>query len=249
MARPSAFEVAWRALCLREIWVRGFLEYPFVCGVDGSRIPIPPGMNEPVHERNASLKAAGIWDRLSSSEESLMRKAVGQWSPQDCTNAAWRAEALGVLVWALGLADSIGPYDSGKPKVATVEALPSDRPVGEFITGSHLREGSEISKARDAAELWHWRARTSALQKSPERIGQLPRGYTLERIIKEAAKQAERHHLLRRIRDDFPAFGGPYRNATSEQLILLTSIAQERHYALNWLCGYADNWDKVPTDT
>ena len=23
----------------------------------------------------------------------------------------------------------------------------------------------------------------------------------------------------------------------------------ERHYALNWLCGYASDWDSVPTDT
>jgi hypothetical protein len=27
------------------------------------------------------------------------------------------------------------------------------------------------------------------------------------------------------------------------------SLAVERHKALNWLCGYAERWDKVPTDT
>jgi uncharacterized protein DUF4272 len=26
-------------------------------------------------------------------------------------------------------------------------------------------------------------------------------------------------------------------------------IAGQRHYALNWLCGYGANWDSVPTDT
>ena len=29
----------------------------------------------------------------------------------------------------------------------------------------------------------------------------------------------------------------------------LTAAVVERHYALNWLCGYASDWDSVPTDT
>ena len=29
----------------------------------------------------------------------------------------------------------------------------------------------------------------------------------------------------------------------------LTASIVERHYALNWLCGYASDWDSVPTDT
>jgi hypothetical protein len=29
----------------------------------------------------------------------------------------------------------------------------------------------------------------------------------------------------------------------------VTAAAVERHYALNWLCGYASDWDSVPTDT
>ena len=29
----------------------------------------------------------------------------------------------------------------------------------------------------------------------------------------------------------------------------VTAAVVERHYALNWLCGYASDWDSVPTDT
>jgi hypothetical protein len=28
----------------------------------------------------------------------------------------------------------------------------------------------------------------------------------------------------------------------------VTAAAVERHYALNWLCGYASDWDSVPTE-
>ena len=42
-----------------------------------------------------------------------------------------------------------------------------------------------------------------------------------------------------------------YRDLTDEEWSSIRSIAFERHFALNWLCGYApDNrWDETPTDT
>jgi hypothetical protein len=27
------------------------------------------------------------------------------------------------------------------------------------------------------------------------------------------------------------------------------ALAEDRHRALNWLCGYAERWDDVPLDT
>ncbi len=48
---------------------------------------------------------------------------------------------------------------------------------------------------------------------------------------------------------DFPAFGKPYALISDEEWQIATSIAQERHAAFNWLCGYSDDWDQVPTDT
>lgn len=48
---------------------------------------------------------------------------------------------------------------------------------------------------------------------------------------------------------DFPAFDKAYREATAEESEVLRSIALERHYTLNWLCGMGEDWDEVPTDT
>ena len=48
---------------------------------------------------------------------------------------------------------------------------------------------------------------------------------------------------------DFPAFGKAYRDLDDDEYARATSIALERHRALNWLCGYASDWDNVPTDT
>jgi hypothetical protein len=30
---------------------------------------------------------------------------------------------------------------------------------------------------------------------------------------------------------------------------LVRSITAERHYALNWICSYSNDWDNVPTPT
>ena len=34
-----------------------------------------------------------------------------------------------------------------------------------------------------------------------------------------------------------------------ETLDLNSSIVQERHYAINWVTYYEDNWDDITTDT
>src|SRR5579871_4960160 len=49
---------------------------------------------------------------------------------------------------------------------------------------------------------------------------------------------------------DFPAFGNPYWDISEEEYSIATSIAVERHQALNWICGRAPNnrWDETPTD-
>jgi hypothetical protein len=48
---------------------------------------------------------------------------------------------------------------------------------------------------------------------------------------------------------DFPAFGKAYSALTEREFVHCAWIAVGRHRALNWLCGYAENWDEVPTDT
>ena len=53
------------------------------------------------------------------------------------------------------------------------------------------------------------------------------------------------------IHDDFPAKGKAYRDLTADEWSEVRSVCAERHYALNWLCGYApgNDWDHTPTET
>jgi hypothetical protein len=51
--------------------------------------------------------------------------------------------------------------------------------------------------------------------------------------------------------DDIRYFDKPFRNLSGEEKQLAKSIIMERHFALNWICGYSkgNSWDDTPTST
>ena len=151
----------------------------------------------------------------------------------------WRGEALGALLWALGLVD-LPPYDTPFSAAETLAARTDE---------AELRPPDEIDGEREAARLWHWRARTSELATD----GALELGWRYASVDQLVAATAMRGHeegvLPPPVRGDFPAFGKTYRHLTPLELAEAHSIAAERHHALNWLCGLGQSWDDVPLDT
>jgi hypothetical protein len=147
-----------------------------------------------------------------------------------------------VLAWAIGKVSEIAPYDepfevprAGKLK----ELLGVEQPV--------LRAEPEIDLARDNAQTWNWRARTTILIAQGQKP---PPGLTFPQIISSVSNEGyKKGWLPKPIGDDFPAFGKAYRDLTEKESYYAYSIAQERHYALNWLCGFGKDWDSVPTGT
>ena len=53
------------------------------------------------------------------------------------------------------------------------------------------------------------------------------------------------------IGEDYPAKGKAFRDLTFEEWSEVRSIIVQRHFALNWLCGFApdNHWDETPTET
>ncbi len=151
----------------------------------------------------------------------------------------WHGEALGTLLWSLELAE-LPPYD--RPFETAVVARTD-------LGGARQREPQDVDLERQSARLWHWRARTTALQ-SRDDI-ELPERYsTFDQLIAATAMRGFEQDLLPApMRGDFPAYGKIYRHLAPEQLIEAQTIAAERHHALNWLCGLGEGWDDVPLDT
>lgn len=154
-------------------------------------------------------------------------------------DAIWSAEALGTLLWALGLVE-LPAYDSpfAAGTVVTVDA-----------SAGRLRATPEIELELDAARLWHWRARTTVLQT----LGnvELPERYsTFEQLVGATAMRGYEQGLLPSpLRGDFRAYGKAYRQLSELEHAEALSIAYERHHALAWLGGSGRSWDDVSVDT
>jgi hypothetical protein len=151
----------------------------------------------------------------------------------------WHGEALGTLLWALELLE-LPPYDRPFDSHAVAHAE---------LGGARLRDAQDVDLERQSARLWHWRARTTALQ-AGEEVELPPRYATFDQLIAATAMRGFEQELLPApMRGDFPAYGKVYRHLSAEQLAEAQAIAAERHHALNWLCGLGSGWDDVPLDT
>jgi Domain of unknown function (DUF4272) len=241
---PSQDVVAYRALCLSALQFRGIFEHAYrTCRELGDEAL------EGLFARAVALKAwisvEGLDLHLSGAERTLFAKDLGTWREQEFLNAIWRNEALGVLLWALGQTAEIPPYDQQFGDVD--QCIAWLEPAPAVLARVRLRPAVEIERARNVAELWNWRARTTRLQQTQWRLA---KRHNLPAVIRRVAHLAyENGDAPAPIKDDFPAFGKPYARLSQREHSEAESIAMERHFALNWLCGYSEDWDSTPTDT
>lgn len=188
----------------------------------------------------------GLEAYQSPKEKALINKPIGTWEKQDTISASWRKESLGVLLWSLSVIDEIPPYDQEFDDFKMVDIVLTN-PTIKFYSTVKLRPKVEIQKARDIAEHWHWRSRTTQIIKQGTTP---PKGYTFDQIIELSATGGFKDGMNPKpINNDFPLFGKAYKNLTDSEYSVATSIAVERHFGLNWLIGYSKDWDNTPTDT
>lgn len=192
-------------------------------------------------EAHRWLRRENLADSLSIGERTLVAKPLEDWSEQESSAVGWRDEAAGVLLWAISAVDELPGYDTRFDSIPSL--VPLLAPTADFRLAASLRPAEEIVRARDLAELWHWRSRTTQLRRDGD-------GSESDAGVRQSAASAHAAGAIPEpIDGDFPAFGKAYRDLDDEEQANATAIALERHRALNWLCGYASDWDNVPTDT
>lgn len=248
---PTAQAVAQRVLCLHALIRRGQIEAALMVSDKAAKFKGESGPKALAAEAkriNAWLKDEGLWVAVSEREKVSLKKRPGAWSARELKDWGWRMEAFCVLAWALGLVSKIAPYDVQQDTQASFKQVPLLRPVRRFVSRAKLRPEVKVRAAREIAENWLWRARTTMIRKQPEKYPPPP-GWTYEKIIKAAATHWEKQGLFKAIKGDYPALGKSYARLTEDEWQSCLSIATERLYGLNWLCGYASDWDFVPTGT
>lgn len=198
---------------------------------------------------------AGVGPYLSPHERDLAESTMVTMTERQQVEASWRMEAAQVFMWALGLLPALPPYDT-IAKHELLKQIPS-REIPAFIASARLRGQTEIDRARSAAELWHWRSRTRFLIERGDVLQTNDKlkaaGFeSYDDIVRfTASKAAQDGAIPPAIGDDFPVKGKAYRDLTAQEWPGIRSITAERHFALNWLCGYApeNRWDETPTGT
>jgi hypothetical protein len=256
--RPTAEQAAKRLLILKHL---GIYAQAVPHGQRLNSLPdLKPEAKGDLHSIfggmfSAKLREENLWDDVSPKEKELLELHVKDITQQQLVNALWRLEDIQMLMWALGLIPSLPLYDV-QADGELLKQIPSVT-AAEFITSAKLREEKEIDRAREVAEMWHWRSRTRQCQEEgrPCPVTDWMRTAGLssyEEIIRKTAVWAAKDGKLPKcIDEDFPVNGKAYRDLTLDEWSMVRSITMERHFALNWLCGYApDNqWDNTPTET
>jgi hypothetical protein len=203
----------------------------------------------------ALARAGGNANAFSPWEREFLTEASAAANQQNLVQASWRVEALGVLLWSLHRIPWLpAPDEQFTHDIA--DKIPADAD-GFFKTAS-LRPREQLEKQRELAELWHWRSRTRQLIEKGEPFPTMPPNpggpefKSYDDIVRFTAKAGKESGTFAEIVDeDFLARGKAYRNLTAEEWSEVGSITVERHFALNWLCGYApgNRWDETPTGT
>lgn len=148
----------------------------------------------------AWLKAECLWLAVSPSEKRFFEKI--DLTQQDVVDASWRAEALWVLLWALGKTEELSTPCTTVDMPRMIELLPQPLASGvDFLKNAQVRSASEIHEACDDILDIHWSVRDAQLNNR-----EIPNGFD-------------------------------------------SGVVQERHFALNWLTYYDDEWDEITTDT
>jgi hypothetical protein len=261
--RPDAIRVARRLLVLKPLICHGYDAPPrdlmaqLVQRMSGPDLEAMRGKIDE-HDRQmwGRLRDAGLWDELSPNELHFTTRTILDMTAQEQINFTWRMEAAVMLMWALQMIpDAPGLDVPTEPKVLKLIAPAVNVP--EFIAAARLRQEAEIDKERNRWELWHWRSRTRQLieQGAGPDLGAQAKaaGFeTLDDVVRKTAGWAHEQGMLAETLDnDFVVRGQPFRALSAKEWSFVRSCIQERHFALNWLCGHApgNRWDETPTDT
>jgi hypothetical protein len=259
-SRPTAEEVARRLLVLNRVVVHALATPPremlaerMKNWTDDERKEFAKNAESASVGYWGRLRDLGLWHDMSAKEKALASSTAVSMTHKQHLDAMWRLESAQTLMWALGLLTEMPPYDLHAPSEILKE-LPS---VHDLLKAAMLRPQTEIDRARDVAELWHWRSRTRQVIeeghsfRADEQMKAAGIG-SFDDIVRFAAKSAhERGDIPAPIDMDFPVKGKAYRELSAQEWSEVNSITMERHVALNWLCGYARRnlWDETPTDT
>lgn len=202
--------------------------------------------------------------QFTADELDALSATPGAWTTAQHELQGEHVEAIGVLLWALSLHEKFPGYHEpfslpdlqpllGWPADAAM-APRSDKLAGFPYNGSDLLRGitqlrpvESLRTQRAAAECWQWRTKLADVQRAQPTP---PPGHDYGMMIGIAAEEAHAAGAIGRpVQNDFPVNGRPFAKVPEGVQARCAQLAVSRHLALDWLCGYATDWDALPVAT
>jgi hypothetical protein len=166
MPKPDVKAIAARLILLNELQSHAwfFIDEP------------TPQEAEISHQRMlADLRKYGLWSHATNVERELLETpplALGSVSAEGADIYIF-CEEIAVFAWCLGMIEGLPPFDTritddGAPYSKEFSDNSPFSDEFEYVADNYMRRPEqEIEKARDEAELWHWRSRTLGFQRDP----------------------------------------------------------------------------------
>jgi hypothetical protein len=186
------------------------------------------------------LAAHGLWAEAELAERELIRSERGKANPQALVDGSWRAEGLAVLAWALGLSELTAhdvPSDSQR-LTGSLGIFSNEVPAG--LSPATLRSSAELETVSKRLLALHWRTRDFALRRAPMDFVEFAKTAWFGPLETGGIALADR---------DLSISGLPIARADPAAVRVASSIAAERHRAINWLRGSARRYSEVDTST
>lgn len=254
---PAASEVMSRAIILTHLFVKAYATPPpdmlrewINKWSDTDHTKCIADFRQQFAAQEKRIRDADLWNSMDESEREFMQAGPLETTLRQQIDASWSVEAIACLQWALGRRDQLPTWDQ-QVDPESIRFAEGDT-MRTLIETASLRPASEVAEMREISEGWHWRCRTRALIQSGRIPAVLKNGTTMDQVIEMSAKfWLEKGAFEKIICNDYPAFGKAFRDISEEEFLTVQSISQERHKALNWLCGYApgNRWTDTPTHT
>jgi hypothetical protein len=213
-----------RATALAAVAERGVLE------VDADR---------EVYERDTdrfdlfSWVRSGLTGAATPTELRLLATPVGELG-DDLSLCDDALVAGSAVAWALGVvpADRLPVPDDGDAEERLLEWAPSPwTDLDRLVRKLQLRSEEEIARERERWEVWFWRAMDA----------------DDEAAIADVAAELAGSGLIPVSGDDIATDAAePFGSLMPEEQETVARLAESRLQALNWVCGFGDDWNGVP---
>jgi diadenosine tetraphosphatase ApaH/serine/threonine PP2A family protein phosphatase len=191
------------------------------------------------------LRAEDLWNDATADEQAILSTPPGGFGPDDVADLSLHAEGLAILGWTLSMIDS-PTVDELSNILSEEDRVPGPwQKTAPWVAAQSMRSEPIIAFARELAELWSWRYQIEPFRRMAEGRDLME----IERTIRDVTHEGTTTGLLEPgKKGGFQVGGIPVTRMDPFEIDELLALQTERLMALNWICGYGEDWDSVPLE-